>query len=54
MTGGVSVTRFHRTLEFRSKAWPLRQLDALVQRWVLAPQSRRALDNLKRVVEGTR
>ena len=52
--GGTAATRFHRTLEFRSKAWPLRQLDALVQRWVLAPQSRRALDNLKRVVEGVR
>lgn len=49
--GGVPVTRFHRTLEFRTKPWLLRQLDPWVRRWVLTPQSRTALDNLKRIVE---
>ncbi len=49
--GGTTVTRFRRTLEFRSKPALLRRLDPLVRRWVLVPQSRRALDNLKAVVE---
>jgi hypothetical protein len=47
--GGGTATRFHRTLEFRSKRWLLRQPDPWMRRWVLVPQSRRALDNLKRV-----
>jgi Polyketide cyclase / dehydrase and lipid transport len=49
--GGASVTQFRRTLEFRSRPWLLGRLDPLMRRWVLVPQSRRALDNLKRVVE---
>jgi hypothetical protein len=52
--GGAAVTRFHRTLEFRSRPRLLRALDPWVRRWVLAPQSRRALDNLKRVIEAGR
>jgi uncharacterized protein YndB with AHSA1/START domain len=52
--GGALTTRFQRTLEFRSKPGLLRLLDPLVRRWVLVPQSRRALDNLKRVIEAAR
>ena len=43
--------RFHRTLDFRSKGWPWRALDASVTRWVLERQSARALRNLKAVME---
>jgi len=42
---------FHRTLEFRSKRWPWRALDSTVTRWILARQSARALENLKRLLE---
>lgn len=48
---GRPATRFHRTLECRSKGWLLRWLDPLTVRLALVPQSRRALDNLKRVIE---
>lgn len=48
---GRPATRFHRTLECRSKGWLLRLLDPLVLPLTLVPQSRRALDNLKRVIE---
>jgi uncharacterized protein YndB with AHSA1/START domain len=49
--GGIFVTRFQRTLEFCSRpAWQ-RRLDPMIARWVLVPQSRRALDQLKHVVE---
>lgn len=44
-------TRFLRRMEFRSRRWPWRLADALVARWVLAPQSDQALKNLKAVVE---
>lgn len=44
--------RFHRTLEFRSKHWPWRALDATLMRWLLRRQSAQALGNLKRVLEG--
>lgn len=43
--------RFHRTLDFRSKGWPWRALDASVTRWILERQSARALRNLKTVIE---
>lgn len=49
--GGISVTRFQRTLEFCSRPWLLRRLDPMIARWVFVPQSRRALDQLKHVVE---
>lgn len=45
--------RFHRTLEYRSKHWPWRALDANFSAWVLDRQSARALANLKRVIEAT-
>lgn len=44
-------THFLRRLEFRSRRWPWRLADALVGRWVLAPQSAVALRNLTAVVE---
>jgi len=44
--------RFQRTLEYRSHHWPWRALDANVTHWLLGWQSRRALTNLKRVLEG--
>jgi hypothetical protein len=43
--------RFHRTLEFRSKRWPWRSLDATLTRWILERQSSRALRQLKAVLE---
>jgi Polyketide cyclase / dehydrase and lipid transport len=48
---GSAATRFRRTLEFSSGAALLRRFDPWMARWVFAPQSRRALDNLKRAVE---
>lgn len=42
---------FKRTLEFRSKGWPWPLFDSTLTRLVLAIQSRRALRNLKRVLE---
>ena len=51
LPGGAVATRFQRTLEFSSRPRLLRPLDPLMARWVFGPQSRRALDNLKRVVE---
>jgi uncharacterized protein YndB with AHSA1/START domain len=52
--GDAEATRFQRRLEFRSKHALMRLLDPLIRRWVLVPQSRRALDNLKRVIEARR
>jgi uncharacterized protein YndB with AHSA1/START domain len=43
--------RFHRTLDYRSRRWPYRLLDANVARWLLGRQSARALSNLKQVLE---
>jgi hypothetical protein len=51
---GASLTRFFRTLSYRSHRWPWRLLDGNVTRSVLAKQSARALANLKRVLEGGR
>jgi hypothetical protein len=53
-TDGGRSTRFRRTLMGRSTTRPWRWLDPLLARLVLVPQSRRALDNLKRVVEARR
>jgi len=44
-------SRFHRTLEYRSKHWPWRLLDSTLTRWLLERQSARALRNLKVVLE---
>ena len=43
--------RFHRTLDFRSKGWTWRALDASVTRWILDRQSASALRNLQAVME---
>lgn len=48
MAGGC---RFTRVLEYRSRVWPWRAIDSTVMRWVLNRQSRRALDQLKQVLE---
>jgi hypothetical protein len=45
---------FHRTLEYRSKRWPWKALDGNFSAWVLGRQSRRALANLKQVLEATK
>jgi uncharacterized protein YndB with AHSA1/START domain len=44
--------RFQRTLEYRSRRWPRTMLDTNLTRWTLERQSQRALENLKRVLEG--
>ena len=44
-------TRLIRTLEYRSRPWPLALLDRNAARWTLERQSHQALDNLKRVLE---
>ena len=51
LADGRSGAHFHRTLECCSKPLLWRWLDPLMMRAVLAPQSRRALANLKRVIE---
>ena len=48
-----AATRFARTLEFRSGWRWMRWLDPFIAGWILAPQSRIALD-LKRVIETDR
>lgn len=48
--GGLS--RFFRTLAYRSRRWPWSALDGNLTRWALERQSERALMNLKRVLEG--
>lgn len=45
--------RFTRLLWFRSQRAPWRWLDRNVTRWLLARQSRRALDNLQRLLSGS-
>jgi uncharacterized protein YndB with AHSA1/START domain len=49
---GPELTRFFRTLSYRSRRWPWTALDANVTRALLTRQSERALANLKRVLEG--
>jgi hypothetical protein len=44
-------THFARTLRFRSHRAPCRWLDGTLARWVLAGQSRRALDRLRTIIE---
>ena len=51
LTADGAGCRFHRTLDFRSKGWLWRALDASVTRWILERQSARALRNLKAVME---
>lgn len=52
ITPAGSGSRFHRTLEFRSKHWPWRALDSTLTRWLLVRQSKQALRRLKAVLEG--
>lgn len=47
-----NLCRFQRTLDYRSRRWPWTLLDANLTRWALERQSQRALENLKRVLEG--
>ncbi|HQR20540.1 MAG TPA: SRPBCC family protein [Burkholderiaceae bacterium] len=49
---GEALTRFFRTLAYRSRRWPWTLLDANLTRSMLTRQSERALANLKRVLEG--
>jgi uncharacterized protein YndB with AHSA1/START domain len=49
---GATLTRFFRTLSYRSSRWPWTMFDANMTRAVLLRQSERALANLKRVLEG--
>ena len=44
-------TRMIRTLQYRSRPWPLTLFDSNAARWTLERQSDQALDNLKRVLE---
>ncbi len=46
------LTRFFRTLAYRSLNWPWKMFDHNLTRSVLLRQSERALANLKRVLEG--
>ena len=49
---GDALTRFFRTLSYRSHGWPWTMFDGNLTRTVLTNQSERALANLKRVLEG--
>ena len=49
---GAALTRFFRTLAYRSRRWPWTMFDGNLTRSVLTKQSERALANLKRVLEG--
>ena len=49
---GGTLTRFFRTLSYRSSRWPWTMFDANLTRAMLLRQSERALANLKRVLEG--
>jgi uncharacterized protein YndB with AHSA1/START domain len=49
---GAALTRFFRTLAYRSRRWPWTMSDGNLTRSVLTRQSERALANLKRVLEG--
>lgn len=51
---GGALTRFFRTLSYRSRRWPWTMFDRNLTRSVLTKQSERALANLKRVLEGGR
>ncbi|APV51978.1 hypothetical protein BWI17_21300 [Betaproteobacteria bacterium GR16-43] len=43
--------RFTRVMEFRSRYFPWKALDTWLMKWILTRNSRRALDQLKRVME---
>lgn len=47
-----ALTRFFRTLSYRSHRWPWKLFDHNLTRAMLRKQSERALANLKRVLEG--
>ena len=49
-----ALTRFFRTLSYRSRRWPWTMFDRNLTRAALLRQSERALVNLKRVLEGGR
>lgn len=49
---GTELTRFFRTLAYRSRRWPWTLFDANLTRAALTRQSERALANLKRVLQG--
>ena len=44
-------SRFRRILEYRSRVLPWRAIDSWLMRWILARQSRKALDQLKAALE---
>jgi hypothetical protein len=48
----VSLTRFFRTLSYRSRRWPWRLFDHNLTLSMLTQQSELALQNLKKVMEG--
>lgn len=47
------LTRFFRTLSYRSRRWPWTLLDRNLTRSMLTKQSEHALRNLKKVMEGS-
>jgi hypothetical protein len=49
---GEKLTRFFRTLAYRSHRWPWTMFDRNLTRAMLQNQSERALANLKHVLEG--
>ncbi|HTN50418.1 MAG TPA: SRPBCC family protein [Burkholderiaceae bacterium] len=51
---GGELTRFFRTLSYRSRRWPWTMFDRNLTRSILTKQSERALANLKRVLEADR
>ncbi len=51
---GTALTRFFRTLSYRSRRWPWTLFDRNLTRSVLMKQSELALQNLKKVMEGRR
>ena len=52
LRGDGELTRFFRTLSYRSRRWPWTWFDHNLTRSMLTRQSERALANLKRVLEG--
>jgi hypothetical protein len=52
LRGEGELTRFFRTLSYRSRRWPWTWFDHNLTRSMLARQSERALANLKHVLEG--
>lgn len=52
LRGDGALTRFFRTLSYRSHRWPWTMFDRNLTRALLQKQSERALANLKHVLEG--